>query len=113
MHGAAAGKPLSTGQREAIRQAADAPVLVLTGGPGCGKTFATATIVKLWRAMSGKRARISLCAPTGAHVSLYAPTGARISLRAPTAALPLTASRLATLHPASVDDVKPAGAARS
>lgn len=64
--GGAAGNPLSAGQREAIRQAADAPVMVLTGGPGCGKTFATATIVKLWRAMSGKRTRISLCAPTGA-----------------------------------------------
>lgn len=56
---------LSEGQREAVRQAANAPVMVLTGGPGCGKTFATATIVKLWRAMSTRKARISLCAPTG------------------------------------------------
>lgn len=56
---------LSEGQREAIRQAANAPIMVLTGGPGCGKTFATATIVKLWRAMSGTP-NIALCAPTGA-----------------------------------------------
>jgi len=59
---------LSDGQREAIRQAANAPIMVLTGGPGCGKTFATATIVKLWRAMS-RGHRIALCAPTGAALS--------------------------------------------
>jgi exodeoxyribonuclease V alpha subunit len=35
---------------------------VLTGGPGCGKTFTTKTIVALWRAM-GKS--IVLAAPTG------------------------------------------------
>ena len=43
-------------------QAATAPVCVLTGGPGCGKTTTTKYIVDLWRA-TGKR--IALCAPTG------------------------------------------------
>lgn len=57
-----AGMALSEGQREAVLQASDAPVLILTGGPGCGKTTATATIVRLWRAMNR---RIGLAAPTG------------------------------------------------
>jgi exodeoxyribonuclease V alpha subunit len=35
---------------------------VLTGGPGCGKTFTTKTIVALWKAM-GKS--ILLATPTG------------------------------------------------
>lgn len=37
--------------------------MVLTGGPGCGKTSVVQTIVKLWGAQ-GKLVRI--CAPTGA-----------------------------------------------
>lgn len=53
---------LSEGQREAVVQACTAPVLLLTGGPGCGKTYATRTIVKLWRAMNKK---VLLAAPTG------------------------------------------------
>lgn len=68
---------LSEGQRKAIREAANAPVMVLTGGPGCGKTFATATIVKLWRAMGRGSSQVALCAPTGraaerlAHTARY------------------------------------------
>jgi phage terminase large subunit-like protein len=62
---------LSEGQRRAIQQAANAPVMVLTGGPGCGKTFATATFVKLWRAMGRGANKVALCAPTGAHPSSY------------------------------------------
>ena len=58
-----AGVRLSEGQRTAVAQASVAPVMVLTGGPGCGKTFTTRTIVKLWRAM-GKR--VCMAAPTGA-----------------------------------------------
>lgn len=58
---------LSEGQRRAIQQAANAPVMVLTGGPGCGKTFATATFVKLWRAMGRGQNKVALCAPTGAY----------------------------------------------
>ncbi len=43
------GVPLSAGQRAAIEAAAHSPLVVLTGGPGCGKTFAVRTVVKLWR----------------------------------------------------------------
>jgi exodeoxyribonuclease V alpha subunit len=53
---------LSPEQRHAVELAATSRLLVLTGGPGCGKTFTTRTIVDLWRAM-GKS--ILLAAPTG------------------------------------------------
>lgn len=56
------GLALSTQQRQAVEMAAGQRVLVLTGGPGCGKTFTTRTIVALWKAM-GKA--IALAAPTG------------------------------------------------
>ena len=56
------GITLSQEQRRAVELAATARLLVLTGGPGCGKTFTTRTIVDLWRAM-GKS--ILLAAPTG------------------------------------------------
>ena len=42
--------------------AATQRVMILTGGPGCGKTFCTRTIVALWKAMGKK---IALAAPTG------------------------------------------------
>ena len=53
---------LSEEQRRAVELAASSRLLVLTGGPGCGKTFTTKTVVDLWRAM-GKS--ILLAAPTG------------------------------------------------
>lgn len=53
---------LNAGQRTSIEQASDAPLMVLTGGPGCGKTTAVQTIVKLWAA---QRKVVRLCAPTG------------------------------------------------
>jgi exodeoxyribonuclease V alpha subunit len=53
---------LSAEQRRAVELAASSRLLVLTGGPGCGKTFTTRTIVALWRAM---RKSILLAAPTG------------------------------------------------
>jgi exodeoxyribonuclease V alpha subunit len=56
------GITLSEEQRQAVELAASSRVLVLTGGPGCGKTFTTKTVVDLWRAM-GKS--ILLAAPTG------------------------------------------------
>jgi hypothetical protein len=53
---------LSRGQRAAIEMASDAPILVITGGPGCGKTTVLQYIVKLWCAQ-GKM--VHICAPTG------------------------------------------------
>lgn len=56
------GIVLSDEQRRAVELAASSRLLILTGGPGCGKTFTTRTIVALWKAM-GKS--ILLAAPTG------------------------------------------------
>lgn len=56
------GITLSEEQRRAVELAASSRLLVLTGGPGCGKTFTTRTIVSLWHAM-GKS--LLLAAPTG------------------------------------------------
>jgi len=53
---------LSAEQRRAVELAASSRLLVLTGGPGCGKTFSTRAIVALWHAM-GKS--VLLAAPTG------------------------------------------------
>lgn len=57
-----AGLPLSQQQRQAVEMAASQRILILTGGPGTGKTFTTRTIVALWKAM-GKE--IALASPTG------------------------------------------------
>ncbi|AFZ22197.1 SF1B family DNA helicase RecD2 [Allocoleopsis franciscana] len=56
------GIELSEQQQQAVEIAASERVLVLTGGPGCGKTFTTRTIVALWKAMGFS---IALAAPTG------------------------------------------------
>jgi len=56
------GITLSDQQRHAVELAASSRLLILTGGPGCGKTFTTKTIAALWKAM-GKS--ILLAAPTG------------------------------------------------
>lgn len=52
----------SKGQKAAVTAASDAPIVVITGGPGCGKTTVVQAIVKLWCAQ-GKLVKI--CAPTG------------------------------------------------
>jgi exodeoxyribonuclease V alpha subunit len=56
------GITLSQQQQQAVVMAASHRILILTGGPGTGKTFVTRTIVALWKAM-GKD--IALAAPTG------------------------------------------------
>ncbi|WP_250121656.1 ATP-dependent RecD-like DNA helicase [Chroococcidiopsis sp. CCMEE 29] len=58
----AKGIELSPQQQQAVEMAASQRVLILTGGPGTGKTFCTRTIVALWKAM-GKS--IALASPTG------------------------------------------------
>jgi exodeoxyribonuclease V alpha subunit len=45
------GITLSAEQRQAVELAASSRMLILTGGPGTGKTFTTKTVVSLWRAM--------------------------------------------------------------
>jgi exodeoxyribonuclease V alpha subunit len=56
------GSELAPEQEEAVRLALTEKVAVLTGGPGCGKSFTVRSIVELANA---KRARIVLAAPTG------------------------------------------------
>ncbi|HEX4815117.1 MAG TPA: ATP-dependent RecD-like DNA helicase [Nonomuraea sp.] len=56
------GAELAPEQRQAVRLALTEKVAVLTGGPGCGKSFTVRSIVLLARA---KRARVILAAPTG------------------------------------------------
>jgi exodeoxyribonuclease V alpha subunit len=56
------GCELTAEQAAAVRLALTERVGVLTGGPGCGKSFAVRAIVTLARA---KQARIVLAAPTG------------------------------------------------
>ncbi|KAB8188997.1 ATP-dependent RecD-like DNA helicase [Nonomuraea phyllanthi] len=56
------GAELAHEQRQAVRLALTEKVAVLTGGPGCGKSFTVRSIVTLARA---KRAKVILAAPTG------------------------------------------------
>ncbi|MER7957685.1 ATP-dependent RecD-like DNA helicase [Streptomyces sp. NPDC096030] len=56
------GASLAPEQEEAVRLALTRRVAVLTGGPGCGKSFTVRSIVELARA---KRAKVVLAAPTG------------------------------------------------
>jgi len=56
------GSSLAPEQEEAVRLALTSRIAVLTGGPGCGKSFTVRSVVELARA---KGARIILAAPTG------------------------------------------------
>ncbi len=56
------GLTLAETQREALRQAATRKVLVITGGPGTGKTTIVRGILEIFGA---KNIRCALCAPTG------------------------------------------------
>ncbi|MFF1449401.1 ATP-dependent RecD-like DNA helicase [Streptomyces sp. NPDC058274] len=56
------GVELAPEQEAAVRLALTRKVAVLTGGPGCGKSFTVRSIVELARA---RKARIVLAAPTG------------------------------------------------
>jgi len=56
------GIELAPAQREAIRQATTQKVLVITGGPGVGKTTIVRGVLEIFAA---KGLRCALCAPTG------------------------------------------------
>jgi exodeoxyribonuclease V alpha subunit len=56
------GLALAATQRDAIQQATAQKVLVITGGPGVGKTTIVRGILEIFAA---KRRRCALCAPTG------------------------------------------------
>ena len=56
------GAELAPEQEQAVRLALTARVAVLTGGPGCGKSFTVRSVVEL---AAARGARIVLVAPTG------------------------------------------------
>jgi exodeoxyribonuclease V alpha subunit len=60
--GSRTGQHLAPGQHEAVRLALTSKVAVLTGGPGCGKSFTVRSVVELAMA---KKASVVLVAPTG------------------------------------------------
>ncbi|MBW5482549.1 SF1B family DNA helicase RecD2 [Streptomyces bambusae] len=71
------GADLAPEQRDAVKLALTRKVAVLTGGPGCGKSFTVRSIVELARA---KKAKVVLAAPTGrAAKRLSELTGAEAS----------------------------------
>ncbi|MFJ4867177.1 ATP-dependent RecD-like DNA helicase [Streptomyces sp. NPDC088757] len=71
------GASLAPEQEEAVRLALTRKVAVLTGGPGCGKSFTVRSIVELARA---KQAKVVLAAPTGRAAKRLAElTGAEAS----------------------------------
>lgn len=71
------GTELAPEQRESVKLALTRKVAVLTGGPGCGKSFTVKSIVTLALA---KRAKVVLAAPTGRAAKRLAElTGAEAS----------------------------------
>ncbi|MGW7272983.1 SF1B family DNA helicase RecD2 [Streptomyces sp. NPDC054864] len=71
------GADLAPEQEQAVRLALTQKAAVLTGGPGCGKSFTVRSIVELARA---KKAKVVLAAPTGRAAKRLAElTGAEAS----------------------------------
>ncbi|MEU6109156.1 ATP-dependent RecD-like DNA helicase [Streptomyces albidoflavus] len=71
------GTELAPEQRDAVRLALTEKTAVLTGGPGCGKSFTVRSVVELARA---KGAKVVLAAPTGRAAKRLAElTGAEAS----------------------------------
>lgn len=71
------GAELAPEQEAAVRLALTRKVAVLTGGPGCGKSFTVRSIVELAKA---KKAKVVLAAPTGRAAKRLAElTGAEAS----------------------------------
>ncbi|GAA3489382.1 ATP-dependent RecD-like DNA helicase [Streptomyces cremeus] len=71
------GASLASEQEAAVKLALTEKVAVLTGGPGCGKSFTVRSVVELARA---KQAKVVLAAPTGRAAKRLAElTGAEAS----------------------------------
>jgi exodeoxyribonuclease V alpha subunit len=56
------GTALAASQKEAIQKASESRVLIITGGPGVGKTTLINSLLRIFRA---KKINCLLCAPTG------------------------------------------------
>ena len=56
---------LNDAQVTAVRAVAARPTTVLTGGPGTGKTWTVATVLRALRFEDGRAPRVALAAPTG------------------------------------------------
>lgn len=65
------GLTLAPSQREAVAKALESKVLVITGGPGVGKTTIVKAILLILKA---KKQKIVLCAPTGRAAKRLAET---------------------------------------
>ncbi len=68
------GVQLSAEQRQAVEKAARSAVLVLTGGPGTGKTTTVRTMLRVFEAAG---LRVALAAPTGRAAKKLAETTGR------------------------------------
>ena len=65
------GLALAESQKQAIRVALGAKAMVITGGPGVGKTTLVKSILKI---LLAKKLRVALCAPTGRAAKRLADT---------------------------------------
>ncbi|MBO3084716.1 exodeoxyribonuclease V subunit alpha [Cellulomonas fengjieae] len=86
-------------QREALRTAATSHLMVLTGGPGTGKTTTVARLVAALQAAAGPGLRVALAAPTGkAAARLQESVNAEVALLGPADVDAVGSLRATTLH---------------
>ncbi len=65
------GIELASAQRQALKTAVESKVMVITGGPGVGKTTLVNSVLMV---LTAKKMRVSLCAPTGRAAKRMAET---------------------------------------